>query len=47
MAPYRVVRSVVACVHLLFSVIFVTPAQTKKPNILVIMGDDIGLGCIC
>jgi hypothetical protein len=47
MAPYRVVRSVVDCVLLLFSVILITPAQTKKPNILLIMGDDISLGCIC
>jgi arylsulfatase A-like enzyme len=31
-----------ACFLLLFIFDFVTSAQTKKPNILVIMGDDIG-----
>ena len=47
MTPYRVVRSVVVCVLLLFSVILVTLAQTNKPTTVVIMGGDIGLDCIC
>ena len=43
MSPFRVLRFVVGCFLLFLSAILVTTAQTKKkPNILVIFGDDIG-----
>ena len=45
MAPHLIVRSVVATLFL-FSVILFTPAQTKKPNTLVIKGYDPGICCI-